>query len=129
MNIWRNFPRLAVFGLIFTSSSALAGWSYVASGEAGRAYIDDASISKSGAVYLFWRRVEFNRPTITGTKMQDTLVEINCAKKTMKTLKMMTYDATGRQSDTIDYKFNWHGEIKRGSIDELYYVRVCRGRN
>jgi len=91
-----KFKLLLLLALI--SNSAYAEWQFLGETKQGAVYIDLGSREQSGNIVKAWDKVVLNKPSITGTKTQVTLKEIDCNKKTFKNLKMKTYDKNDKSN-------------------------------
>lgn len=107
------------------SNSAYAEWQFLGETDQGVLYIDRASRQKTGSIIRAWDKVVLNKPSITGTKTQVTLKEIDCKNGTFKNIKMKTYDENNKLTDEHDLWFDTKIKAEKGSIAFTYLVAMC----
>lgn len=111
--------------LMFISNSAYAEWQFLGETKQGVLYIDLASRQQSGNIVKAWDKIVLNKPSITGTKSQVTLKEVDCNKRTFKNIKMKTYDKNDKLNGEHNLWFDTKSKAEVGTIAYSFLVAIC----
>ena len=111
---------------LFISSPSYADWSYFASTDQMAVYLNNSEVIRAGEIVKAWDLAEFNKPTITGTKAQETYREYDCKRGSSKILKMKTYDKNKKLTDSYSFLPDMHSKPEKGSIGDSLLRFYCR---
>jgi len=125
---------LVILSLFFFSSSAIADWSAVGSGDyIASSYADRASIKRNGATATMSGLYDFKRQDFTpeGKGLYSTVVlrEYDCAQRRVRLLSSIDFAGhmgTGGAVDTSARVGRWE-EIVAGALDEAFWTIACKG--